>query len=346
MRAAVIHAAHDLRVEETPEQPFGANDVKVRIGAGGICGSDLHYYHHGGFGVVRIKEPMILGHEIAGTVIATGANVTTVRMGDKVAVNPSLPCDVCAYCLDGQSNHCLDMRFFGSAMRMPHVQGGFREELVCTEAQAIKLPDDTAITEAAFAEPLSVCLHAARQAGPLLGKRVLVTGTGPIGALLIMVARQAGAREIVTTDLLDPPLALATKIGADRAINTRSDPTALVDGYGANKGAFDVVFEAAGAAPALAAAIAVARPGAIIVQVGNNADAGPPVPLNLLVAKEITLRGTFRFHEEFAWAVDFIVSRRIDVRPLLTEIVPLADAVRAFDLATDRSRAMKVLLAF
>jgi L-idonate 5-dehydrogenase len=345
MRAAVIHAPHDLRVEDTPEQPVGANDVKVRIGAGGICGSDLHYYHHGGFGTVRIQEPMILGHEIAGTVIATGSAVTGVRAGDKVAVNPSLPCGTCRYCLDGRSNHCLDMRFYGSAMRTPHVQGGFREELVCTSGQAIKLPPDVAITEAAFAEPLSVCLHAARQAGPLLGKRVLVTGTGPIGALIIMVARHAGAREIVTTDLLDPPLALARKIGADRTINTRAEPNGL-DGYAADKGTFDVVFEASGAPQALAAAITVARPGATIVQVGIGADATPPVALNTLVAKEITLRGTFRFHEEFAWAVDFITSRRIDVRPLLTEIVPLADAVRAFDLASDRSRAMKVLLAF
>ncbi len=345
MRAAIIHAPHDLRVEETPEQPFGPNDVKIRVAAGGICGSDLHYYHHGGFGTVRIRQPMILGHEIAGTVIAAGADVTTVAPGDTVAVNPSLPCGVCRYCLDGQSNHCLDMRFYGSAMRMPHVQGGFREELVCDRSQAIKLPAGTDLTEAAFAEPLSVCLHAARQAGSLLGKRVLVTGTGPIGALLIMVARHAGAREIVTTDLLDPPLAVAARIGADRTINTRSDPAAL-DAYAAGKGTFDVVFEAAGAAPALAAAIAVARPGATIVQVGNNADAAPTVPLNLLLAKEIALRGTFRFHEEFAWAVDFIAARRIDVRPLLTGVVPLAEAVRAFDLATDRSRSMKVLLAF
>jgi L-idonate 5-dehydrogenase len=345
MRAAVIHAPHDLRIEEAQEQSFGANDVRIRVGAGGICGSDLHYYHHGGFGTVRIQEPMILGHEIAGTVIATGANVTGVQAGDTVAVNPSLPCGICRYCLDGRSNHCLDMRFYGSAMRTPHVQGGFREELVCTQAQAVRLPPGVAVTEAAFAEPLSVCLHAARQAGPLLGRRVLVTGTGPIGALLIMVARQAGAREIVTTDLLDPPLGVARKIGADRAINMRSEPAGL-DGYAAGKGAFDVVFEASGAPSALAAAIPVSRPGATIVQVGIAADAMPPVPLNTLVAKEITLRGTFRFHEEFAWAVDFIVSRRIDVRPLLTEIVPLSDAVRGFDLATDRSRAMKVLLSF
>lgn len=345
MRAAVIHAPHDLRIDEVPEQSLGPDDVRVRVGAGGICGSDLHYYHHGGFGTVRIREPMILGHEIVGTVIAHGREVTSVKAGDKVAVNPSLPCGVCRYCLDGRANHCLDMRFYGSAMRNPHVHGGFREELVCTQAQAVRLPPDVTINEAAFAEPLSVCLHAARQAGPLLGRRVLVTGTGPIGSLLIMVARQAGAREIVATDLLDQPLTIAGKIGADRTINTRNDPDAM-NHYGADKGYFDVVFEASGAPPALAAAIAASRPGATIVQVGIGADAAPPVSLNVLVAKEITLRGTFRFHEEFAWAVDFIVSRRIDVRPLLTEVVPLSEAVRAFDLASDRARAMKVLLAF
>jgi L-idonate 5-dehydrogenase len=345
MRAAVIHAPHDLRIEDMPAQPLGSDGVRVRIAAGGICGSDLHYYHHGGFGTVRIQEPMILGHEIAGTVIACGTDVTAVRAGDIVAVNPSLPCGICRYCLDGRSNQCLDMRFYGSAMRMPHVQGGFREELVCAQSQAVKLPEGVSLHEAAFAEPLSVCLHAARQAGPLLGKRVLVTGTGPIGALVVMVAHQAGAREIVATDLLDPPLALVRKIGADRTINMRSDPHGL-DAFAADKGTFDVVFEASGAASALAAAVVVARPGATIVQLGINAEATPPVPLNTLVAKEISLRGTFRFHEEFAWAVDFITSRRIDVRPLLTEVVPLAEAVRGFDLASDRSRAMKVLLAF
>lgn len=345
MRAAVIHAPHDLRIDDIEDQPMGPGDVRVRIGAGGICGSDLHYYHHGGFGTVRIQAPMVLGHEIAGTVVACGTAVTGVRPGDTVAVNPSLPCGACRYCLDGQSNHCLDMRFYGSAMRNPHVHGGFRDELVCTEAQAVLVPPGVSVNEAAFAEPLSVCLHAGRQAGSLLGKRVLVTGTGPIGALLIMVARQAGAREIVATDLLDQPLAKAREVGADRTINTRAAPDGLTP-YGTDKGYFDVVFEASGAAPALAAAVTAARPGATLVQVGIGADATPPVPLNMIVAKEITLRGTFRFHEEFAWAVDFIASRRIDVRPLLTEIVPLAEAVRGFNLAGDRARAMKVLLAF
>ena len=342
MKAAIIHAARDLRIGEAELPELGPNDVQVRIRAGGICGSDLHYYQDGGFGVVRIREPLIPGHEIAGEVAAIGAAVTQVAPGDRVAVNPSRPCGHCEYCLDGKPRHCLDMRFFGSAMRFPHVQGGFCEMLVCSEAQAVKLPERLSIEQAAFAEPLSVCLHAANQAGELMGRRVLVTGAGPIGALCVMVARHAGAREIVATDLADAPLAIARRIGADDAINMRADPSAL-DRFATGKGHFDVVFEASGSGAALASAIGVARPGAVIVQVGLGGET--TVPINTIVAKEIQLRGTFRFDREFDWAVAFLASGAIDPAPLLTEIVPLDDAVRAFELAGDRSRAMKVQLA-
>ncbi len=342
MRAAIIYGARDLRIGEAELPPLGARDVHVRIRNGGICGSDLHYYQDGGFGAIRIREPLIPGHEIAGEVAAVGPDVTRVAVGDMVAVNPSNPCGHCEYCLEGTPRHCLDMRFFGSAMRFPHVQGGFREMLACTEAQAVKLPPGLSLAHAAFAEPLSVCLHAATQAGPLLGQRVLVTGVGPIGALSILVARQAGAREIVATDLADAPLAIARRIGADTTVNVRSDAAGL-ERFQAGKGYFDVVFEASGSAAALTAAIGVARPGAIVVQVGLGGDM--TLPMNAVVAKEIELRGTFRFDREFEWAVGVLARGAIDVAPLLTEVIPLDDAVRAFELAGDRSKAMKVQVA-
>jgi L-idonate 5-dehydrogenase len=340
--AAVIHAAHDLRIESVAVPPTGPGEVRVRVRAGGICGSDLHYYHQGGFGTVRVREPMVLGHEVAGVIEEVGQGVTDLHPGDLVAVNPSLPCGKCRFCLMGMANHCLDMRFYGSAMRTPHVGGGFREVLVCQVGQAVQAEMPPA--RAAFAEPLSVCLHAAKQAGDLMGARVLVTGAGPIGALCVMVARHAGAREIVATDLAAAPLAMARRIGADTALNLREQPDALAP-FAADKGWFDAVFECSGSGAALAGAIPVARPGAVIVQVGIGG-AETPVALNTLVAKEITLRGSFRFHAEFAHAVAILGRGAIDVTPLLTETVPLAEAVRAFDLASDRSRAMKVQLAF
>jgi len=343
MKALVIHGPHDLRLEERPVEPLRPHEVAVRIGAGGICGSDLHYFHNGGFGAVRLKEPMILGHEIAGTVERVGDAVSSVKPGDRVAVNPSRPCGACRYCLEGRQNHCLNMRFYGSAMPFPHIQGAFREILVCDAVQTHKVGDQVSLGEAAFCEPLAVCLHAARRAGPLLGKRALVTGCGPIGALCVLAAHAAGAAEIVATDIADATLGTVAKLGVAKTLNTATDPDALKP-YEADKGAFDVMFEASGNMKALTGAFAALRPQGTIVQVGTGGDF--TLPISVLVAKEFELRGTFRFHEEFATAVAMISSRRIDVRPLLTATLPMDRAVEAFQLASDRSRAMKVQIAF
>ena len=135
MKAVVIHAARDLRVEEREVETPSAGQVEISVEAGGICGSDLHYFNHGGFGTVRVREPMILGHEVAGTVKTLGASVSGLAIGDRVAVSPSRPCNACDYCLKGQQNHCLNMRFYGSAMPMPHIQGAFRQRLVATSAE-------------------------------------------------------------------------------------------------------------------------------------------------------------------------------------------------------------------
>jgi L-idonate 5-dehydrogenase len=185
----VIHAATDLRMEEQDAGEIGAGQVLVRVGMGGNCGSDLHCFHDGGFGTVRIQESMVLGHEVAGTVAAVAPDVTGVRIGDRVAVNPSRPCAACKYCLEGLPNQCLEMRFHGSAMRMPHVQGAFRNLLLCDASQCHPVAEGVPIVVAALAEPFSVGLHGVSRAGSLQGKRVLVSGCGPIGALALAAAR-------------------------------------------------------------------------------------------------------------------------------------------------------------
>jgi len=199
------------------------------------------------------------------------------------------------------------------------------------------------MAEAAMAEPLAVCLHAARQAGSLLGKRVLVTGCGPIGALSVLVARQAGAAEVVVTDVAAAPLAVAQRLGATRAVNVAEERDALAS-YAADKGTFDVLFEASGNEAALRGALDAIRPGGVIVQLGLGGDMA--LPMNVLVTKELQLRGTFRFDSEFQLAVEMMGKGVIDVKPLLTATLPLENAVEAFELASDRSRAMKVQLAF
>ncbi|MCA1497315.1 MULTISPECIES: L-idonate 5-dehydrogenase [unclassified Bradyrhizobium] len=343
MRAVVIHAPKDLRIDNYADPAPGPGEVRVKIANGGICGSDLHYYHHGGFGVVRIQQPMALGHEIAGVVADVGDGVANVRPGTRVAVNPSKPCGACLHCQEGMRNQCLDMRFLGSAMRFPHVQGGFREFITVDATQAVPISDKLSLAEAAVAEPLAVCLHAGKQAGPLLGKRVLITGCGPIGALMILVSRFGGASEIVVTDVADAPLAVAKKLGATHAINVATNATAL-DPWRAGKGVFDTLFEASGNQAALRTALDVLRPGATLVQLGLGGEM--TLPINTIVAKELQLRGTFRFDPEFELAVRLMGDGLIDVKPLITATMPFENAAAAFELASDRAQSMKVQLTF
>ena len=227
-------------------------------------------------------------------------------------------------------------------MPFPHIQGAFQEHLIVSAAQCAPAEGLTA-AQAAMAEPLAVCLHAVAQAGDLTGKTVLVTGCGPIGALCILAARHAGAARIVATDLSDYTLSMAQLCGADTALNTAKDPQSL-EAFQTDKGQIDVHLECSGAAAALAAGVTCLRPGGVLVQLGLGGDM--TVPMQALTAKEITLRGSFRFHEEFFTAVKLMQSREIALDHLITHSFPISEAIQAFKTASDRSQAMKVQLQF
>ena len=343
MKAIVCHAPDDLRLDTFETDALGTHQLQVDVAYGGICGSDLHYYHHGGFGTVRIKEPMVLGHEVSGIVRLVGSAVQNFKAGQRIAISPSRPCGQCQYCQKGHHNHCLDMRFFGSAMRFPHVQGAFRQTLVIDASQAHPLHDSLSLSLAALAEPLSVGLHAIQRAGSVFGKQVLVTGCGPIGTLLIGALRRAGAARIVAVDIADKPLECARAMGADETINIAKHPEALAP-FAVNKGVFDVMFEASGNDRALRSGLEVVTPRGVIVSIGLGGDSA--LPLNQLVGKELELRGTFRFHEEFAVAVRFLNEGLIDGRPVISHVMNFDDAIHAFELASDKSQAMKVQINF
>ncbi len=342
MKAIVIHAARDLRVEAHPDEAVGPGQVQIRMARGGICGSDLHYFNHGGFGTIRLREPMVLGHEVSGYITALGEGVAGLKVGQLVAVSPSRPCHRCQYCLKAEFNHCLNMRFYGSAMPFPHIQGAFREVLVADAGQCAPA-DGLTPGEAAMAEPLAVCLHAVGRAGPMLGKSVLVTGCGPIGILCILAARRAGADLIVATDLSAFTLGMAQRAGADVTVNM-GDNAASLDRFAKDKGSFDVLFECSGAASALAAAIPAMLPRGTIVQLGLGGDM--TLPVQTMTAKELSLTGSFRFHEEFQTGVSLMQKRLIDVKPLITQTFALDQALEAFRTAGDRSRAVKAQIEF
>jgi len=336
MLACRIHAKEDLRIEDQETPAIGAGEVLLRLGAGGICGSDLHYYFEGRNGSFIVREPLIPGHEASATVAAIGPGVTRVKLGDKVAVSPSHACGRCDYCRQGREHLCISMKFLGSASLYPHVQGMFREYFVEPERQCYPVTGDVTLGELAFAEPLAVALHAVNRGGDLLGKSVLVTGAGTIGCLTVMAARLAGAAQVTVSDVLDRPLAQAQRVGADVVVHAQRDPAAFATPQ------FDVAYEVSGSFPALRNCVAATRRGGVIVQVGTLPHEPLPFVVNELMVKELDLRGAFRWGIEFDWSVRYLSSRRVDVRPLLSGQFPLKDAIAAFRAAADKNTSTKV----
>src|SRR6202171_5207648 len=263
MLACRIHAKDDLRIEAAEDPQMGRGGVLIRLGAGGICVSDLNYYFEGRNGSFVIREPLIPGHEASGVVAKVGPGVTRVKPGDKIAVSPSHACGHCDYCREGREHLCRNMRFLGSASLYPHVQGMFCEYFVMGERQCYPVAGDISLGELAFAEPLAVALHAVNRGPALMGKSVLITGAGTIGCVTVLPARLAGARQITVSDVLDRPLAHATAVGGERTIRADRDADALAAPQ------FDVAHEASRRFAAVKACVAAVKRGRTVAQVGT-----------------------------------------------------------------------------
>ncbi|WP_369257100.1 L-idonate 5-dehydrogenase [Streptomyces sp. R35] len=339
MLGCVIHGQGDLRVDELPVPEPGPGQALVAVRYGGVCGSDLHYWRHGGVGDFRLAEPMVLGHEVVGTVVSYGDGASGPMAGTAVAVHPATPCGVCPECADGRRNVCRDTRYLGSAARTPHVQGGFAAQVAVPAEQLRPLPPGLELRRAALAEPLSVALHAVRRAGTVAGRHVLVTGAGPIGCLVVAAAKAAGAARITVTDLLPQALAYAVSAGADAVVRADdpADPSWPSE--------VDVAIEASGVAAGLDSCLRLVRRGGVVVQLGMLPPGQSPFAGNLVVSREIELRGAFRFDTEFDDALALLaVESSFD--DLVSAVVPVQDAESAFALAADRNKSCKVLLDF
>ncbi|HHE3478696.1 TPA: L-idonate 5-dehydrogenase [Pasteurella multocida] len=327
-----VSGAHQIQITTTELDQISANEKLVKITRGGICGSDIHYYQEGGIGNFSLKHPMILGHEVVGYLD---------KQKQAVALNPSKPCLQCKYCLEGKSNQCLNMRFFGSAMLTPHVDGGFAKYIVVRDDQVIPYDPQISSKVMVFAEPLAVAIHAINQAGSLIGKKVLITGAGPIGSLVVAACKQAGAVEIIASDIQESCRQSAVKMGATSTIKPLEDNTH----YFQNKGYFDVTFEASGSNEAINFAIDATKATGIIIQIGMSKN-NVSIPLTKFLAKEITYKGAFRFTEEFNIAVRWLELGLIDPLPLLSHEFPYQEAEKALQIASDKNVAIKVQLNF
>ncbi len=334
--AVVIHGAGDVRYEERSITPPTTGDVQVDVSLGGICGSDISYYKHGAVGRFTVTHPMILGHEVVGTVRDLGQGVSGLDHGQRIAVDPSSSCLVCDRCREGRWNICLQPTFLGSASTKPHTDGGFTSVLATRAQNAVPLDDALADQLAVFAEPLSVCVHAVGRAGTVRGARVLVVGAGPIGGMLIAACTAFGAAEVVAADIEAERLKTARAVGADdvRLVGEQD----LGTGY-------DIVFDASGAGPAIADAVTRVRRGGKLVLVGLPHGGPIPLPIDLTVTGEVDVIGSFRFnHDEFRTSVDLLTGG-LDLRPLISNRYHAAAAGEAFVEASS-GHALKVQLDF
>ena len=333
-----IHGAEDLRIEDVPCPQPGPDQALVKMGAAGICGSDMHYFRDGQIGKFKIQEPLIPGHEGSGVIASLGANVPDLEEGQRVAINPSHPCGTCSRCREGRENLCDSMFFLGSASVFPHAQGMFREYFLISAKQCIPVSNQVSLEELALSEPFSVGLHAVNRAGNLCGKKVLISGSGTIGCMVLLAAKLDGAEQVTMVDVLEEPLAIARKVGADQTLCVK--PSAAPSPELLNE--FDVAFEVSGAASALGNCIELVRRGGTIVQVGTLPVDGIHLFANQIMVKELDIRGSMRFGNVFSKAVQLLESQRLNVQPILTGRFPIAEAAKALQLAFDKTVSMKV----
>jgi L-iditol 2-dehydrogenase len=342
MRAAVLHRTRDLRVENVPvPTEVGPDDCLVRIGAVGVCGSDVHYYEHGRIGSFVVESPMILGHECSGTVVRCGANVTGLAEGDPVALEPGIPCGHCRHCRVGRYNLCRDVVFFAT----PPIDGSFCEYVVHPASFLYKLPPGMPLEHGAMAEPLAVGVHAVNRSGLRMGDTVVVIGMGTIGLLTMAAARAAGAGEVIACDVQENRLALAGQLGATHLVNAREQSIADVTREVTSGRGADIVFETAGTVRTVQQTPDCAATGGMILLVGLPEESVFPFNVIDLLAREVDVRTIFRYANCYAACVSLIATKKVDVTPLITARYGLEDVVAAMDFAsTQKDKCIKVLV--
>lgn len=343
MRAAVLESARTIKVQARPTPELKAGMVMLRVRRAGICGSDLHYFEHGCCGAFVPTRPFILGHEFAAEVAATGDGVDHLPVGARVTANPARACLVCEYCKSGRGNLCRQTIMLGSASTTPPTDGAFAEFVAVRADQCHVLPPSMDDATAAMLEPFAVALHAVKRAGVVSGKRVLVTGGGPIGLLVAMTAKMFGSAPVALSDILEARRETACKLGADVGLNPADPKLADVVRELTGDG-FDLVFEASGAKAALRQTFNLVRPGGTIVQIGTLGAEDIPLPANLLMNGEINFVGSMRYGNVFGDAIRLAEEGRIELRGLISGVLPLDQTEKALSLAAEKGSALKVQL--
>lgn len=335
----VVHSAGDLRVERRPLRRAASDETIVRIDYGGICGSDMHYWTHGAAGDSILKAPMVLGHEVVGTVWTAAEDGSGPAAGTPVAVHPATPGGTVPRYPADRPNLSPGCTYLGSAATYPHSDGAFAEYAILPSRMLRPLPPELPLRTAALIEPASVAWHAVARAGNVKGARALVIGSGPIGALTVAALKSAGATEITAVDLHPKPLEIARAAGATATIDARDvDAIAAVEA--------DVTVESSGSPKGLASAIRGTMRGGRVVLLGLIPSGDQPVPISLAITRELELVGSFRFNDEIDEVIAALADGSLDVSAVITHEHPAGEALQAFEIARDAAASGKVLLHF
>jgi L-iditol 2-dehydrogenase len=341
MKAAVLHAAHDLRVEEVPVPAIGPFDVLVRVRACGLCASDVHYYQTGAIGRYVVRAPMIVGHEAAGEVVAVGEQVTSPQPGARVAIEPGVTCGRCRYCKSGRYNLCPDVVFYAT----PPVHGAFAEYAAIRADFAHPIPDTVSFEQAALVEPISVGIHAARLTDVQPGTTAVVLGAGPIGLLAAVAALHAGAEHVIISDVYPRRLEAARQLGVTAAVDVRTkDLRAVVSELTDDEGA-DALLDTSGNRSALESAPNLMRRGGAIAIIGLPENDVVTYHMNTVVDKELAIRGVFRYANTYPAGIGLIAAGLHPVSSVVTHRLPLDATLEGFDAAIHhKDETIKVMI--
>jgi L-iditol 2-dehydrogenase len=331
---AALHGVRDVRLETRELPELGERDVLVEVRTVGVCGSDVHYYEHGRIGEFVVESPLVLGHEVSGVVADRGRRAVRHRVGQRVALEPGIPCSRCTECRAGRYNLCGDVRFFAT----PPIDGAFARYVAVHEDFAFALPDELSDDAGALLEPLAVGISACRKGGVGLGDRVLVTGAGPIGNLALQVARAAGATTLAIADVNVDRLARATKVGATETIDLNERR------LGPDDGPFDVLLECTGSESLAGDAILALRPAGVAVLVGMGPGLEARLPVAAVQSRELTLVGTFRYANAYPTAIALAAARRVELDGLVDARFPLEQADHALRAAREDPSLLKIVV--
>lgn len=340
---AVLYGINDLRLENTKIEEPGDDDVLLEMGCVGICGSDVHYLVNGRIGDFIVKKPMIIGHESAGTVAKLGKNVKNLKVGDRVCIEPGVPCRTCNFCKEGRYNLCKEIVFCAT----PPVHGSLRRFYKHAADFCFKLPDHVSLEEGALLEPLSVGVHACKRAGIGIDSKVLILGAGPIGLVILLVAKAMGANKVVITDIIENRLKMAKKLGADATYLVQKDKPeehVVADIHEIFGDEPNRTIDASGAQASIRLAILATKSGGMVVLVGNGAPE-VQVPLINAMNREVDIRGVFRYANDYGDALELVASGKVNVKPLITHNYKIEETKKAFETSrTGAGGAIKVMI--